>query len=282
MEWKPNKWIAATLGLFLNPLGMLYVARVKLALLYFSLVIIVGITELYLTHMEQFQWLQYFSFTYIVAVICAIHAFTIAKYSRPTDQRPWYSKWYGLISIPFSLFIMIYGFRSFLYEPFSIPANSMYPDYPAGSTIVIEKWGYGNYGTFGIPIYKTDMSKKIQRGDVIVFNSPKEPSVNYFKRVIGLPGDEIEYFNKELSVNGKKLQFEKTFVGDDFEIFNETINDQTYRIAKINNRNSQNFKYIVPEKKYFVFGDNRDNSKDSRYWGPVPVSNIVGKVAFKL
>ena len=205
MNWTPNKWIAAVLGFLFQPLGMLYVIRVKWALVYFFGGTFISLSEFYGQHKLNLPWLEYFSFAWLLMFVCAIHAYRIARHWAPVAIRPWYSHWYGLIAIPTTVFACIFSFRAFLYEPFRMPAGSMLPTLEIGSIIIAQKTGYGNYGTYGITLFKTKATASVERGDIIIFEYPKDTSIDYVKRVIGLPGDYIEYNNKRFFINGEKI-----------------------------------------------------------------------------
>lgn len=185
----------------------------------------------------------------------------------------------------FPVLLIVFLLRSFLYEPFRIPSGSLEPTLTKGDFIVVNKFDYG----IRLPV----MHKKIlgsgtpQRGDIIVFRWPPNTSYDFIKRVIGLPGDHIKYINKELYVNGVKIpqnEIGKTEAID--EIGDKwTANKKSEDLMGVKHdiyldptKASFDIKEIVvPEGMYFVMGDNRDNSADSRYWGFVPDKNIVGK-----
>lgn len=172
--------------------------------------------------------------------------------------------------------------RSFLFEPFTIPSGSMLPTLKIGDYILVNKFDYG----LRLPVINTRILPlgEPQRGDVVVFKYPKDPSTDFIKRVVGLPGDKIEYRDKVLYINGVKqeqtleerippLEPQQLLINEklgdvDHDIFLDTNTD--YRIITEGS-------YTVPEGKYFVMGDNRDNSNDSRYWGFVPQNLLVGK-----
>ena len=181
----------------------------------------------------------------------------------------------------FPVLLIVFLLRGFIVEPFRIPSGSMLPSLYIGDFILVNKFAYG----VKVPI----LNKKIidlgspERGDVVVFRYPQDPNLDYIKRVIGLPGDHISYFNKVLYVNGKPVsrRFVGQYKGPGQTFANEYIEDLSdaeHSILLLPARqNSLQGEYVVPEGMFFVMGDNRDNSNDSRVWGPVPESNLVGK-----
>lgn len=195
--------------------------------------------------------------------------------------------------------------RVFLYEPFRAPSMSMVPAINAGSYIIAGKWGYGNYGTMGFNLLKAPISKEMKRGEIFVFEYPPDRSKYFFKRLIGLPGDKIAYKEKRLSINGKEVPTRAagdylTVQGKNIRAlkqFEETLGDTKYFVAIDTNyppvglgnvrqfpmrercvHDTSGFVCDVPQGHYFMMGDSRDNSDDSRYWGFVPASHIVGRV----
>ncbi|GHB08265.1 signal peptidase I [Salinicola rhizosphaerae] len=180
----------------------------------------------------------------------------------------------------FPVLLVVLILRSFVIEPFQIPSGSMRPTLEVGDFILVNKFAYG----LRLPVTNTEIADvgKPERGDVMVFRFPRDPSVNFIKRVIGLPGDHIRYENKQLYVNGKPVP--KSMIDDspaeapEEELFDEQLGDVTHHI--FNNPQSpgpQMREIVVPDHEYFMMGDNRDHSNDSRYWGFVPEKNIVGK-----
>ncbi|RXZ32395.1 signal peptidase I [Oxalobacteraceae bacterium CAVE-383] len=202
----------------------------------------------------------------------------------------------------FPVIALVFFLRSFLYEPFKIPSSSMVPTLMIGDLILVNKFDYG----IRLPI----VNKKIidvgtpQRGDVMVFRFPEDTSVDYIKRVVGVPGDKIVYKNKRLSVNGEALsyqalpdfldeqtlsysgQLQETLGGVAHRILNDqraptyVQNPHNFPHRELCSYDIEGFSCTVPEGQYFMMGDNRDNSLDSRYWGFVPDENIVGKAFF--
>ncbi len=200
----------------------------------------------------------------------------------------------------FPVIALVFFLRSFLVEPFKIPSSSMVPTLLVGDLILVNKFTYG----IRLPV----LNKKIidmndpQRGDVMVFKYPKDMSQDYIKRVIGVPGDKISYENKRLTVNGKEVSYTAMddYLDDERPIYHKQLKEDLlgvkHRILNMDGRSSFEFRNVenfpqreacvytydkftctVPEGNYFMMGDNRDNSQDSRYWGFVPNKNIVGK-----
>lgn len=214
-------------------------------------------------------------------------------------RAPWWVE-YAVSFFPVILFVFV--LRSFVVEPFRIPSGSMLPTLQSGDLILVNKFSRG----IRLPILDTKVinTGKLERGDVIVFRYPVDTSVDYIKRVVGLPGDEIAYLDKKLYVNGQEVTHVRD--GNYFEPdrvayvskFKEKLGDVEHDILLEEGKyqqyepiwqfpNSQNCQYNragvrckVPEGQYFAMGDNRDNSADSRYWGFVPDGNIVGKAFF--
>ena len=181
----------------------------------------------------------------------------------------------------FPILFAVLFFRSFIIEPFRIPSGSMIPTLLVGDFILVKKYEYG----IRMPLTNTIIFEmdKPEYGDVIVFQYPENKSINYIKRVVALPGDKIEYRNKTIFVNDRiyklnQLTQNSQDLYDDIKefIMLENNGSREYMILNTNHR-SNDFVYNVPSDSYFVLGDNRDNSNDSRYWGSVPKDNLVGE-----
>ena len=219
------------------------------------------------------------------------------------EEEPW---WIEYPKSFFPVILIVFLLRSFLVEPFKIPSSSMRPTLEVGDFILVNKFTYG----IRLPI----VEKKIidinqpQRGDVLVFRYPLDPSLDYIKRVIGVPGDEVTYRNKQLIINGTPQALkpdgsysylEGTLAFVTTQRFQETIGDRTHDVAHLTDAppvrmggvrtfpgrencvyNESGFTCRVPTGSYFMMGDNRDNSEDSRYWGFVPDDHIRGKAFF--
>ncbi|WP_286237123.1 signal peptidase I [Neptuniibacter halophilus] len=179
----------------------------------------------------------------------------------------------------FPVLLVVLVLRSFLVEPFQIPSGSMLPTLKIGDFILVNKYHYG----FRLPVLNTKVipMNDPQRGDVIVFKYPKNPTVNYIKRVVGLPGDQIRYQDKVLYVNGvaqpQTLLAQLPPNRPEVLLAQEQLGGVSHQIYRDLARPSMNMQWTVPQGHYFMVGDNRDNSNDSRYWGFVPDELIVGK-----
>jgi signal peptidase I len=214
--------------------------------------------------------------------------------------QPWWLDWTAGL---FPVILIVFLLRSFLFEPFKIPSGSMVPTLLVGDLILVNKFHYG----VRLPV----LNKKIianhdpQRGDVMVFRYPVDPRVDYIKRVVGIPGDEVAYLNQKLSINGQPVPTKALgeFYDEDslryVPMFSELLGAVEHRILVDPKRPaffggdqksfpmSENCRYLpegvvckVPPGHYFMMGDNRDNSQDSRFWGFVPDENIVGRAFF--
>lgn len=214
-------------------------------------------------------------------------------------MQPWWLDWTAGL---FPVIVVVFVLRSFLFEPFKIPSGSMIPTLLVGDLILVNKFTYG----VRLPVINTKVTQgnAPQRGDVMVFRYPPKPSLDYIKRVVGVPGDTVAYLNKRLSINGQTVptQALPEYFDEDamryFKQFEEKLGDRSHRLLNDDDRPAfvpgadqfegrANCTYTiegvtckVPEGHYFMMGDNRDNSLDSRYWGFVPDENIVGKAFF--
>lgn len=199
--------------------------------------------------------------------------------AKTKPREPWYVDYSRSL---FPIFLIVMLFRSFIYEPFRIPSPSLEPTLLTGDFILVNKYDYG----VRLPVLHNKVweNKSPKRGDIVVFRWPVNPKIDYIKRVIGVPGDRISYIDKELWINGKpaKQEFEgfvsngddtRTIVLKDEDLIG--IDHQIYQRPTVPSKNF--FDVVVPPGKYFVMGDNRDDSSDSRVWGFVPEENLVGK-----
>jgi signal peptidase I len=184
---------------------------------------------------------------------------------------------YSRSFFPVLLFVLV--IRSFVFEPFRIPSGSMMPTLLQGDYIFVKKYSYG----LRLPVLETKILEtgEPERGDVVVFRLPEDPSVNYIKRVVGLPGDTVEYANHQLTINGKPVPLAPDPdppAGDSAPRFIETLDEREHAILIAHPGNTmRDGVYRVSEGHYFMLGDNRDNSKDSRFLGEIPETHLVGE-----
>ena len=223
----------------------------------------------------------------------------IAEAKARLLMQPWWLDWTAGL---FPVILIVFLLRSFLFEPFKIPSGSMVPTLLVGDLILVNKFHYG----IRLPVLNKKIidNHPVQRGDVMVFRYPLDTRLDYIKRVVGLPGDEVAYLNQKLTVNGKlvaEASLGEHYDDDSFSyapMFSEKLGEVDHKIRVDPRRNplfrpKTNFPYFencryspegvtckVPAGHYFMMGDNRDNSEDSRFWGFVPDENIVGRAFF--
>lgn len=235
----------------------------------------------------------------LTGILYAVDILKFRKLRAANDKQPLWVEW-GADFFP--VILIVFVLRSFLFEPFKIPSGSMIPTLLVGDFILVNKFTYG----IRLPVINTKIIdiNEPQRGDVMVFRYPEDPSLDYIKRVVGMPGDTVAYQDKKLSINGKAVEMNQVA---DFlhperlyysQQYTEKLGDVDHRVlndadapAYIPGVSSfpyrENCTYNasgvickVPDGHYFMMGDNRDNSRDSRAWGFVPEQNIVGKAFF--
>jgi len=296
----PKPWLAALLNLFINPLGLLYAGQGRLAILFFvlsavnavagfvssgNLILVSGLIQL------------------ILLIAGAVIAYRRAK-ANLAQPRPWYARWRGLAMISVATVLVVMLARLFLYEPFKAPSSSMMPTIRPGDRILVQKIGYGHVSTYGMHLANLPHTAAIARGDLIVFDMPLDPAESYVKRVVGVPGDRVVYRDGHLFVNGSDTRTGQ--LGD----FIDPNMPQTY-LRYRNQIGSAQFETLslkggtklkpyperedlpfidrcvytdeevrceVPAGHYYVMGDNRDNSRDSRYFGFVRADQVIGKI----
>ncbi|MEW5789957.1 MAG: signal peptidase I [Pseudomonadota bacterium] len=206
----------------------------------------------------------------------------LRRHRAPERPEPWpveYAKSF------FPVILVVFVIRSFVVEPFKIPSGSMIPTLLVGDFLLVNKFTYG----LRLPIVnqKITQGSPLQRGDVVVFRYPEDPGKDYIKRVVGLPGDTVAYINKQIVVNGQPVPMQ--YMGDysyvteqgyilDTQKYQESLGHHVHDVLIVPNSGmSEMDPMTVPAGQYFMMGDNRDNSNDSRYWGFVPDDKIVGK-----
>lgn len=187
----------------------------------------------------------------------------------------------------FPIFVIVLVLRSFLVEPFRIPSGSMIPTLLVGDFILVNKFTYG----IRLPVLNTKVVElgSPRRGDVVVFRYPVDPSTPFIKRVVGLPGDRVRYQDKTIYINDEAVSLipEGTYVGvrsavqhSGARLMREQLGDVSHAVILTPAMPAMDGEYTVPEGHYFVLGDNRDNSRDSRFWGYVPDANLIGRAFF--
>ncbi|MDD2741832.1 MAG: signal peptidase I [Rhodocyclaceae bacterium] len=238
----------------------------------------------------------------LLVITGLLYAVDVLKFRKLRDRNAKEPIWVEWGAGFFPVILIVFVLRSFLFEPFKIPSGSMIPTLLVGDFILVNKFTYG----IRLPV----INQKIidinlpQRGDVMVFRYPEDPSLDYIKRVVGLPGDIVAYQNKKLTINDQavemkkvedyrhpeRMYFSEQFVAQLGDVEHKLLNDTD---APAFVPGASNFPYRenctynavgvickVPPGHYFMMGDNRDNSRDSRAWGFVPEQNIVGKAFF--
>jgi signal peptidase I len=235
----------------------------------------------------------------VTGLVCLVDLLWLRKKRAAEAKEPWWVE-YSVSFFP--VILIVFLLRSFLFEPFKIPSGSMIPTLLIGDFILVNKYAYG----IRLPV----INKKIvdianpERGDVMVFRYPDDPSLDYIKRVVGLPGDKVEYQGKRVSINGQllpvkqiddylsreRMQFSRRYIETVGTRQHEILIDEDAPPFMPQSRsfphagnciyNTSGLTCTVPPGHYFVMGDNRDNSSDSRVWGFVPDENIVGKAFF--
>lgn len=239
----------------------------------------------------------------LTGAIWLLDRYVLSRRRQPGAKEPW---WIEYPKSFFPVILIVFLLRSFLVEPFKIPSGSMIPTLLVGDYILVNKFTYG----IRVPVLNSKIIdvNTPQRGDVMVFRYPENPSLDYIKRVVGVPGDTVSYRNKRLSVNGTLVPVESEpdynyLEGGLTQIsakrFREQLGEHGHSVIinpdappvqlagvrafqhrELCEYNESGFTCTVPDGHYFMMGDNRDSSSDSRYWGFVPDANVVGKAFF--
>ena len=217
-------------------------------------------------------------FLSLISGLIVLADYLVLAKRRKNAKMP---KWIEYGHSFFPVFITVLLFRSFVIEPFRIPSSSLEPTLLVGDFVAVNKFAYG----LRLPVWETKVIpwQSPRVGDVAVFRWPPNPSYDYIKRVVGAPGDTVSYHNKQLSINGVPVP--QTFIkytidessGQPVALYSEKLNGITHSIYTRPTVPASDFEVTVPEHAYFMMGDNRDDSADSRYWGVVDDQYLRGK-----
>jgi len=281
-----NRWGLAAIGLLLGPLAlMLWLGRWKWALFYVVLTFVViagffALPILGIINPPVFGGLklpqEFPLLSLAISIVGLVHGFSINN----GDPAPWYSRWYIALVLPVVLSLgAALTVRQFVYQPFNIPSASDVPTLMPGDNLFVSKFAYRNHPP--------------QAGDMAVFRGPKDPEVDYVKRVVGVPGDKIQMVGGVLNINGEPVKREEVKLAPYFyadagptSYVRETLpNGRSYVTGEEGSSPLDDTEvFVVPDGEYFVLGDNRDNSIDSRMpdrMGFVPAENFVGPVGLR-
>lgn len=272
--WRPKVSLAILFCVLFNAGVYLYLCKAKYFWSALALFIVAVLFDSWFNlNSKIVLWLIMFS-----------HAWSLCINFEPTTERSWYSRASAILFLYGSVLLSLILVRVFVLEPFRIPSSSMQPTLHRGDFILVKKMGYGTYGFLGLTLENQSVSEDIEmhRGQLYVFYPPGKKGA-YVKRLIGLPGDTIELnAQHEVIVNGKPLSRSNVPYNVDRNV-EETLGDITYLTRRFrNNRTRAISAFKVPEKSFYLLGDNRDNSIDSRSFGFVADDRIIGKVVLKL
>ncbi len=279
-----SHWLALLLALVSTTLAMFYVGRGWRALGY--LAVYLALLAAYLGLGVAGTPVLVIDISYAVAFVAitllgAADAWRIAHQQRAEFNGGWTSRWPFLLGLPLGLVVVIFSARAFLVEPFRIPAVSMEPTMLRGDFLLAWKWPYRNYGTYGIGLTSNrepDPAALPARGDIVLFRYNGDPGIIYIKRVIGLPGDRVVLDRGVLTIN-KQIVAQRD-IGDSpdgVRISEETVDGHRYHIIRGSPAPGVSVSMAVPPGHYMVLGDNREASNDSRHWGFVPQSHLIGR-----
>ena len=280
---QPRKWLLILLSLLSPILGFLYLGKGRLALIY--LLIVTSMEVLANIYTGEVTLLNYSGI--MIHIIGFIHV--VYQGFQPVNQS--WQRFHIWLKGVFIFCLVWAALRLFVFDVYRLPADSMAPSYDKGHLILMKRWGLGVFNRY---LNKSYDVKSLQPGDVIVFDSPVDPSISYVKRVIALPNDRISFVQGQVIINGKPLPLESVAQqasSQQYSIFKENNLGHSYLIQRDFTHGVTDYPHMqncplsqgnhqctVPENTVFVMGDNREMSSDSRYWGYVTSEQILGKV----
>ncbi len=297
-------WATALLALCFGPIAvMMYLGKGRAALVYLALTILIivlmpfglQVSPVAVT-METGVILTAVAFH----VVGALHGIVEARSLSARTPAVWFARWFAVIGLAIILPNLITTLnRAFLWEPFSVPSGSNKPSLRVGDIVYVSKYAYG-YSRHSLPFSPDIFSGRMffaapQRGDIAVFKNPRNNETDYIKRIVGLPGDQVQVVDGVLHINGEALERRELGLAPgetaggasspNPKRYRERLpNGAEYDIYEVGDtfRFDNTRLFDVPEGHYFAMGDNRDNSQDSRSFGPIPAENLVGRLALIL
>ena len=278
-EWRPKKWLAVILTFVFIPFGMMYLGKLRWLLFY--VVVLIMLLASAFSFPEYLLRPDIKAFSWVLPLTAAIHASYLCDESQ--CERKWYSQWYAIAVLFLLLFIPHFLINTFVLQYFRMPSGSMMPTIHTNDIFKVNKWGCGNHQYFGIVIKQQEPTDdcQVKAGDVVVFQYPPNPADTYVKRVVGLPGDHVQFIDNRLVINGRSVPLKVLENQGRITVYDEMLGDQRYQVIYLDKNRYRNFMFTdlkVPDGHYFVLGDNRDNSSDSRQWGLVPADHLIGRV----
>jgi len=298
-----HAWVAVGLAILSPVFAMLYVARAWRALGYVAALLGASVLAIVLAAFYGVPANLGGALAKVaIHVAGAVDGYRLARAWPESKRLPWYARWAGLVAIMVAGILGMVSLRAFVVEPFRIPSAAMIPTLVVGDYVLVSKSAYG----VRLPVSGRRIVAvgEPRRGDVAVFRYPEKPEVIYLKRIVGIPGDRIAYIAKRLTINGQAIpltpeagyeassgwnnlatkQYREELGGRAYHILIDPAipSVQITQVRQFPHRQAceyseQGFVCTVPAEHYFVLGDNRDSSSDSRYWGFVPDANLIGR-----
>ena len=281
-----KRWATLVVFMISGPVvGMLYLGKGRNAVAYFLAGMVAALLPFLAAHVGLIGNPQLFLF-WPVHLFGALHGFLVAKKTAGDVPRAWFARWYFLVALIIALQLCAMTIRTFLWEPFNIPSRSMEPTLIVGDHLYVSKFAYG-YSRYSLPYAPPLFSGRLLdqhpvRGDIVIFKLPSDGKTDFIKRIVGLPGDRVQYRGGRLLINGTAVERRRVGTFDGMAHYIETLpNGRRHSIAEETDAgyadNTQVFE--VPEGHYFALADNRDNSLDSRFpkVGFIPYENLVGR-----